>query len=384
MRTGSFIVAALAILAVAASQKICNGVINNSNGPNPITSDVLVPTGATCTINGVNITGSVIVSAGAGLSTIGAARVFGVISATDCGSLFLTGKLAVSGGVIVSKCKQVDVGKQASVGSLSTVDVGSVILQGSVALLSVRGNGNLIVSGGKVMGGGILRQGAIGSTTLCGAMVLGGIKMEQVTGAFNAAASAACAPSDISGTIEIGKGTGDLNVGGGMLLGADLIVFNQIGNVNFFNAHLSDISINTLTGSVKLNGVKADSDAGISGVTKMITVSKSSFDGDFGILNNPGGVTISQNDFTLEDLLLTGNGQVTIKNNANFSFVSTENAGLSVTDNKFITSASISKNTVSTSILRNSFTSLSCADNSGSFTGSSNSVIFGTGQCAAF
>jgi len=372
------------VLAIANSQKICTGVISNGNGPNPITSDVLVPAGSTCTINGVNITGSVFVQQGAGLSTIGKSRVFGVINAIDCGSLFLTGKLSVSGGVSVTKCKQVDVGKQANVGSLTTVDTGSVILQGSVALLSVRGNGNLIISGGKVMGGGILRQGAIGSTTLCGATILGGIKMEAVTGDFNAAASAACGPSDISGTIEIGKGTGSLKVGGGMLLGADLIVFNQKGNVDFFNSHLSDVSIKSVTGFVKLNGIQADSDAGISGVTKTITVTKSSFDGDFGILNNPGGVTITGNEFTLEDLLISGNGFVSIKNNANFSFVATENKGISITDNKFITTASISKNTVSTSILRNSFTSLSCADNAGSFSGAGNSVIFGTGQCAKF
>lgn len=384
MISRAFSLLVFTLVAITQAQKICNGVINNQNGLNPITSDVIVPAGATCTINSVNITGSVFVSQGAGLSTVGKSRIFGVISAANCGSLFLTGNLAVSGGVSVTKCKQVDVGKNANVGGLTTVDVGSTILQGSVAVLNVRGSGSLIVSGGKIMGGGISRQIAVGSTTLCGATVLGGIKLESVTGNFNAAASGACAPSDISGTIEIVKGKGNINVGGGMLLGADLIVNNQVGNIDFFNSHLSDININTLTGFVKLNGVTADSDAGISGVSQSISVTKSSFDGDFGILQNPGSVTINNNDFTKEDLLINNNGFVSIKNNANFSFVATENKGISVTGNKFITTASISKNTGSAIIQRNSFTSLSCADNSGTFVGSGNSVIFGTGQCANF
>lgn len=362
--------------------RVCTGLIGPGGGT--VTEDIIVPTGKVCELNGVDVTGSVIVGTGAGFATSGKMRIFGVVSATNCGTVMLTGNLLVSGGVTISKCKQVDVGPQAAVSSLTTADTSTVILQGMVAILTFRGSGNLVVSGGKILGGGISRSLGKGSTSLCGAKVRGGIKFSQVFGDFSAAASAGCAPSDICGTIEVGKGFGSVKVGGGMLLGADLIVFNQKGNVDVYNSQLSDVSIKGISGLLKLNGVVADSDASISGVKKTVSVSKSAFDGDFGLINNPGTVTIQDNDFTQEDLLISNNGFVNILRNSNFSFTATENKGINVANNKFITTASVSKNTGSTVISGNSFTELTCAGNTGKFSGKGNSVIFSTGQCALF
>ncbi len=374
-----FLFASLSLLlTLGAAQVTCRGVISS---PPLITSDVNVPAGATCTLNGVNVTGSVMVMDGAGLATTGKVRVFGTISGNNCGSFFLAGVLAVSGGVSATKCKMVDVGRRANVGSLMTTDVGQVVVQGSVALLNINGNTALTVNGGSVLGGGISRQNAVGSTTLCGATVLGGIKLQNVEGDFLAAAGRTCPKSDISGTLEFSSTKGTISIGGGMLLGADFIAQIHDGPITLANTHLSDVSISQVEGGLTLRNVIVDSDGTVSMVRGAITVTGSSFDGDFSLIRNPGVVKITKNDFTLEDILITNNGFVSITNNANFSFAASENGGVEVIDNQFITTASINKNQGITRMVGNSFTSLSCTDNN-RVVGSRNSVMFGTGQCA--
>lgn len=366
-----------ALVLSTSAQLVCKGVISS---PPLITSDVKVPAGATCTLQGVNVTGSVTVAANGAVATTGTTRVFGSVSGTKCGSLFLGGKLSVSGGVTATGCKLVDVGPNANVGSLMTSNVNTIVLQGTVALLNIGGNSNLDISGGKVLGGGVSRQNTSGSTTICGATILGGIKLQNVVGNLNAKAKGNCPKSDISGTIELTNVKGNAIVGGGMLLGADFIGTSIQGNVELSDTHLSDVSINSVTGTLSLSNVVADSDATIRNVGKAITVTGSSFDGDFSLTLNKGSVNVVKNDFTLEDILINNNKFVSIRNNANFSFSATENGGIEVLNNQFITTASINKNKGVTRIRNNTFTSLSCADNN-KVAGSINSVMFGTGQC---
>ncbi len=377
MKFGYLISLALLVVAVHAQQE-CTGVISS---PPLITSDVKVPPGATCTLSGVNVTGSVQVSPNAAFATTGKVRVFGSVSGTNCASLVLAGKLAVSGGVTSTGCKLIDVGKNANVGSLMTTNVGSVVLQGTVALLSIGGNTDLVINGGRVLGGGISRQNAKGSTSICGSVVLGGIKLQNVDGGLSAKATATCTKSDISGTIELTNTKGDVKIGGGMLLGADFIATMVDGNVELSNTHLSDVSINDVSGTLGLMNIIADSDATVSNVDQSITVTGSSFDGDFSITRNIGTVNIVKNDFTLEDILITNNNKVSIRNNGNFSFAANENGNIEVLNNQAITTASINKNTGVTTITSNTFETLSCTDNN-QVVGSQNNVMMSTGQCS--
>lgn len=370
--------AALLFLSFASAQQTCTGVLSS---PPLITSDVNVPAGATCTLSGVNVTGSVMLMRNSALATTGTTRVFGTISGTNCGSMFLGGVLAVSGGVSADSCRIVDVGPRANVGSLMTTDVRQVIVQGTVALLNIGGNAALTINGGSVLGGGVSRQNAVGPTSLCGATILGGIKLQNVEGNLLARASRRCPKSDISGTIELSNTKGRVDIGGGMLLGADFIASIHDGPIRLSDTHLSDVSINQVNGPLDLRSVVVDSDATISSVRQSIMVTRSSFDGDFSLTRNPGTVNIARNDFTLEDILITNNGFVSIRNNANFSFAASENGGVEVLNNDFITTASVNKNKGITRIRGNSFTTLSCTDNQ-QVAGAGNSVMFGTGQCS--
>lgn len=384
MRFTIFLVAAALLLCNVQAQLSCSGLLT---APNPVTSDVTVSgAGTACTIFGVNVTGSVTVTGGASLVTSGSVRIFGSVRGEGAdGSISLGGGTVVSGGVSVNGLNSVTVGPNADVGSLMIVGVASTVVNGKTALITTSGAGTLSVFGGSIVGGGLQRKNAEGGTILCGATLTGGISLEAVKGDFSAVASPNCGPSSLSGSIIVGKGTGSVLLSGGMLLGADLIVGEQTGDVQLSNAHLSDVSIGSLSGKLTLINVIADSDGTVSGVKGDVSVSGSKFAGDFTIFGTEGAVTLDNNDFGLEDIGLNGNkGLVTVKNNVNLSFVATENsAGLIVANNK-ITNAMISKNSVQVTITDSSFQSLSCADNSPPPTGAQNSVVISDGQCAGF
>ncbi len=78
----------LTLLVVAVlAQKKYNGVISS---PPLITSDVLVPAGTTCALDGVDVTGSVRVSPNAAVTTTGNVRLLGSATGTDCDSMLAT------------------------------------------------------------------------------------------------------------------------------------------------------------------------------------------------------------------------------------------------------------------------------------------------------
>lgn len=370
-----------ALLHAAHAQMMCKGVVS---APNPITSDVTVSGGA-CTIMGVNVTGSVVVNNGGSLLTSGAVRIFGSINVNNGGSISLGPGTIVSGGVTVFDSEALTIGKAANVGSLKVHNVASTLVSGITALVSTSGPGALTISGGAVNGGGLSRQNAQGSTLLCGAVITGGISLESVQGGLQAVPSATCGASEISGTILVTKGSGDVSITAGMLLGADLIVSEQTGNVMVQDAHLSDITVTNIDGSVTLKSIVADSDGSVTGTSGNLLIKGSSFAGDFSTFGNKGTVTLDGNNFGLEDIAINNNmGKVTVINNVELSFKASENmAGLLIANNQ-ITNAMLTKNKGGTVINNNSFESLDCADNSPSPTGSGNSVIIGKGQCLAF
>ncbi len=156
----------------------------------------------------------------------------------------LGGKLFISVAVSSTGFKLVDVGKNANTGSLMTCDVVMVVLQGIVPLLNVAGTTNLVIDGGRVLGGGINRQNSEGPTSICGAVVRGGILLQNVVGPLNAKVMNTCAKSAIPGTIDLANTKGNVKVGGGILLAAEFINTKVDGNVELSNTQVSDVVIN--------------------------------------------------------------------------------------------------------------------------------------------
>lgn len=344
----------------------------------------MVRGGASCTIIGVAITGSIQVTAGSSLTTVGPVRVFGTITATDSASIDLGGKLTVSGGFSATNVQGfVKVGPNADIGSAMLSNVKTFILQGKTALLSSSGPGDVIINGGAITGGGLRRSMTTGALTLCGATIAGGVSLGQVIGDFTSVATRTCLPSSISGTISVGKGKGDVRIAGGMLTGADVLVSEQEGNIHINNARVSDLSMNNIIGTITLDNIVTDSDGIISGVAGKIILSKSSFGGDLAV-NGNGAVSVTGNNFGNEVVSFSGNkGPVDIVGNTDMSAIVTENTGLTFSNNK-VTTAEISKNLGAPTVQDSSFTSVSCADNTPTLIARRNTATFATGQCAGW
>eukprot|EP00171_Calliarthron_tuberculosum_P012381 IDg12381t1 len=265
---------------------------------------------------------------------------------------------------------------------LLLTNVPSFVLEGTTALLTSSGPGAIVISGGKITGGGLRRSMTEGPLTLCGATIAGGISLLNVNGDLNAVATGTCKPSSLSGTISVSKGSGNVLIAGGMLVGADVLINEQKGNVEVSNARISDLGINLITGSVTMNSVIADSDGLITGVTGPIKVTKSMFSGDFSITGNHA-VTLTGNSFGNDAVSVNRNkGPVTISDNVDFGIVANENTAFTFSNNK-VSVGSITKNLGSVSITGSTFTTVNCVENEG-FVSSGNSATFATGQCSSF
>jgi len=371
------LVPVLALLALSVNaQRVCNGVIDS---PRVITSDVSI-TNAPCVLENVNITGSVTVSNGGSLSTVGVVNVFGSISGNGAGSMYLGGKLWLGGGFMASNSPTVRVGPQVRLGAAMLSKVGTFILQGTAVSVTSTGDGNIIMRGGTILGGGIARSTSKGSISLCGASIRGGISVTGITGHIIAAAGASCAPNRITGTIAVSKSTGDVRVSGSTLTGADLLLNEIVGDIDVRNARLSDLNVGQVTGGVYMDSVVADSDGRFGMISGPIFVTKSRLGGDFSIMGN-NKVTVTGNDFGGESVNILGNkGPVLVTNNKNFIAIMNENTGLTFNNNQ-ASSALISKNLGATSIVNNNARALSCTDNE-QLSGRGNTAVFKFGQCS--
>jgi len=402
------------LVASVHSQATCTGTLSS---PNPITSDVTVPNGASCTLS-TSVSGSVTVGTGSSLTTAGTLTIFGSVSATTSAALNFGGSLMINGGVIIDGANSVSVAPPANVGGLMILNIGTVNVQGTTAMLtvsngtsvtvgpgvstggvmiasvgtttfrgianefSVSGDGNLDFRGGTVSGGGLSRSSGTGGITLCNSTILGGISLTEIVGDLSAVASATCGVSSISGTISAEKGSGDINIIGAELQGTDIIAVEQTGNLDLTNVALSDISVSQLTGSVTIASC-ADSDTTLGAVTGPITISDFKTQGDFGINNAGSSVSITDSNFGNEILNIESVASgITFNNIANFSFVATQNQAISITG---VTAASgeLKGNAGPVVLTGNTFTtSLVCSENTG-LSGSGNTIAFGDGQCAS-
>lgn len=359
----------------------CKGVLNAGN---PVTTDVIVTAGSICTIADVNITGTVFVGSGASLVTSGSVPISGSVLKSGSGSVNLGGSTTVNGGLIASdSAGAITIGSNVNVGSLLVSDVGSLKLEGTSTIVTANGAGDIEINGGSILGGGLNRQSATGSVTLCGATVFGGISLEQVEGDFSME-SVGCAPTSIKGTISVTKGKGSITIAGADTTAVDLVVTEQLGDVSVSNTKLSDISVSQLDGSLSLVSVIADSDGTIESVKSKVLVQGSMFDGDLTVNDLEGDLILDGNNFGLEDLSVVDiSGFITVQNNVEFGIILTKNKGIKFVNNTVV-DAEFNGNKSPVTINDNTFQGLSCVENSG-LTGTGNTVeTAAPGQCAAF
>lgn len=405
MKTWFVIVATLCAFAAADTE--CTGTL----GGNTITNDVVVPEGASCTL-ATSVTGSVSIGKGSSFTSTGDITVNGQITARDAGSVVLGGALKAIGGVEVFGATGFTVSANANGGGVSVLNTPTVNIQGAVSILDVldaatvtiganaspasvfvdqvantnfkgntsslqvSGNGTLVVDGGSITGGGLLRTSGTGDVTVCGGTVQGGIEFSSVTGKLTIVASATCPAASISGTINVAGGAGDIKIADAKMVGADVLVSGRSGNVELINLALSDVGITNLVGSLTMNSM-ADSDTTIDGVSGAISVSGFKTEGDFAILNPGSSVTVKDSDFGLEDVSVKGaGGVVSITNNKNIGLTLEENTQVTVTGNTG-TDVNLSKNGQVT-FNGNTFDSVVCSDNT-AVTGSGNTIGFGDG-----
>lgn len=381
-RFGAVFVALLSAVALLSSaQQVCNGVIEGKI----ITSDVNVVGGA-CTLKNTNITGSVRVTKGGTIETLGKVVINGCLHGFKSGTMTLTGMLTVQGGLsVLESTQEVLVGSGANVGTTSMVAVESFVSSGTLSSLSVTDGVNVGIFGGEVTGGGVFRRGGNGKTEFCGTDVAGGISLDGVTGPLIVQQSSSCPATNIDGSISVARGTGNILLNSGTYVGVDVLVEEHKGTLDAKNVDLSDVSVSNLDGSVKLTNVKADSDVSLGGVTGTVTLMMFTTQGDIK-LDGVNDVVFQNNDFGLEDVALVGTeGSITIKGNKNFSLNIVEAQGPIVFNNNEGINFGFFKNKGSITVNGNTAETITCVDNTVKPTGSGNTIQLNTpGQCSGF
>jgi len=371
----NILIAFVLALHVVQAQVTCSGTLSS---PNPITSDVNVPTGGSCVLR-TNVTGSVTVLSGASFRTAGVVQIFGSLASTGR-FIDLGGNVVVNGGVSIMNANRFVTGPSANIGSISVNDVATFVHRGRATSVSVGGTGNAIVRGGNILGGGLSRSGK-GSILLCGSTISGGISLIENEGGLKAVASGTCAPNTIMGSIGVEKGSGNIEIAGGELTAADVNVIEQTGNVFLGNSQLSDIGINQLTGSLTIRAM-ADSDTTISSVSGPILIENFSAQGDFGINQAGSSVTVRNSAFGFEGVRVNGAvGAVVFSNLRDVSIGASGNPSVTVTGTIARSGEFTSNEKV---VLRNNNFSVSlvCSSNT-NLSGFGNAILFGDGQCAS-
>lgn len=347
-----------------------------------------------CWLENVNITGSVQVGAGAALITTGQVMVSGSITAVGSTEVDVRGVLRVLGGFSAADVGRVHVGPSATMGIVSLSNVAAFKASGSMTSINAMGGGPIVLTGAKVLGGGIVRRGTVGGSaggpaqdlTICGSTVMGGIMMSETTGNLNAVVTAACAPSELTGTVMVDKGTGNIKIVGNAMRAADVIIGEQNGNVLLADAVASDLSITRVSGSVQLIRVLADSDSALSMILGDIMMQGSTLGGDMLMTGNKN-IRLAGNNLGNEMLTITANrGRVVVVNNNGFSGSISENQGVVFTGNT-ARGAFISKNSGPSEISNNKLGlgGLGCDGNVPPPTGGNNTYVAlarPLGQCA--
>jgi hypothetical protein len=326
------------------------------------------------------VQGSVSVSNGGRLTMSGTSQVFGDIQGNGAGVMQLNSG-TVFGAVSLTNSGNLTVGAAANLKGLNTTGSGALTLRGRIESVLATSGGSITITGATIAAGVQVISGLAG-VTVCGANIGGGIFMSTTNGGLSVGIGSSCALNTIAGPVSVSKGTGAVRISNADMLGSDVGVSEQNGNVILTNVALSDAIIENLTGSVTFNGIATDSDSKIFATSGFVDVIASSFEGDFAIIGAQA-VRILSNNFGGEDLnILGGTPQLTINNNINMGVLNVSERGNITFSNNNFSGADFSKNGA-LSVTGNIGASLNCVDNTPAPTGSNNTIASKTGQCAA-
>lgn len=378
--------AALAAFVAAAAAFNCQGTPSRS----VITSDVIVNAGATCILRNVAVTGSVRVRGG-NFVTQGNVRISGSLTAHGRGTIELFGSPTIFGVTSVSAWRGATIiGPNAKLGAVMVADTDVFEARGSMVSLSVQTTKTVRLNGGRVLLGGVNIARSNGDFILCGATISGGIQMLETTGSIIAATKAGCPMSQISGSIFVMKGAGNVRLDNVNITRADLIVTEQKGDVFVRRSQLSDVGISAVTGDITFHTVRTDSDASISGNTGSVRLINGNLKGDMRISGNKGGVTVLDSNFNNEVVAVLGNnGPVNFVRNKDFSIGMNENMGAVTFANNVGRMGTLNNNRKSVTVRGNTLFSLMCVDNAASVSsgapGTRTNTVTGvrSGQCAS-
>eukprot|EP00171_Calliarthron_tuberculosum_P016218 IDg16218t1 len=292
-----------ALLIVGTNAQRCN---SRFSGPRTVRSNLQV-TGV-CFLEDITITGSVTIANGASLTTSGNVTVFGSLFALGSGRITLNGHLRVLGRALFSEMNaKVFVGPHANIGTVSLSNVRRFIARGAMNSINAAGGGLIELRGARILGGGVSRLGGEASSLIvCGATVRGGMTLRGVTGDLIAVAGRGCGASSLTGAVIVSGGVGDVHISGNLMLAADVIISEHVGDVIFSNAGMSDLALSRIKGALSLTGVTTDSDSSITLISGPVHVTDSIFSGDL-IIGNSNAVTLSGNAFGNEFVTITAN-----------------------------------------------------------------------------
>lgn len=364
--------------------------------------DSLVISGGSCTIKGMHVTGSVLVSNGATLTTEGKVLISGKLLAWNSGTIKIGGGTQIRGdvehwntGSTLSVASSANVGSiiamNASVMNSGTFDmygVSTVAIRLSGTAKSIYAKDSAVeVNGGTVLAG--ITMNGESRLRVCKGTVTGGIKVSGSTQEVDIFGSDDCFPTMVSGSVAVTKGNTSVSIFGGTFKHSDLIVSDfadLLSGVTVYNTAFENVNL-MLNGAYQADFdnvvVRGDFSTQIDSAEQIILRNcKIS-----GATTIRGGnqVTLFNNQFgksvvSISQVIV----EAIISNNKYTSMSVLRNAAKVIFSNNFVRAGVLRHNTGGVMIFNNTFDNVQCSGNRPPPMAMSNSVRgTSTGQCAA-
>lgn len=347
-----------------------------------IRDNVLVD-GASCTLSSASVSGSVTVRAGGKLTTVGETTISGSIITENSGDILLSGTTSLQSTLrsVDSPTSTVSIGSGATAPIIELNKSGVLEVFGFVGAILSEESGTLNIDGGTVGGGGITKKKGSGDISLCGATVGGSISLSELSSG-KLLTHSGCGRSTLSGSVLVEKSTVDVNLSEADIPSGDVTIVEVTGDITLQADTVSDVSVKSISGAVRLSGMTTDSDVTLSAISGSLVITGCIFNGDMAV-SGCQSINIADCRFSGEDIAITGNfGTVNFSENKDGDVAFTENKDVVISGND-MNIVRIAKNGV-VSIVGNTIDQLLCDDNSPAPVGSGNIIRSAQGQCMVF
>lgn len=379
MRYFYLLLSASVAFQLCGASAVCSKSISS---PKFIKHDVIVT--GNCELSGVLVFGNVVVKEGGTLVTKGRVVIFGQIKALKSGSITLGCGTVVTRTVSFKESSSsLVISKGVRVGSIVAVNVDAVRISGESRSITAE-NSSVEFQGGAVRGGGVSMKGN-GQLIVCGTRIVGGIDIRKSSGDVRIDGTT-CEQSILVGSMTILESSSDIRIFGGSFIDSDLIITNHTSSssVDVSNANMDNVKISFINGAGSiLDNIVARKGISVEANTQDIIFRNSKV---FGRFLTKGGArcAVFNNKFDGGPLtVIKVNFEVIIENNFNTSLaVFSNKAKVTVSDNE-ARDGELSLNTGGLTIERNKFDAISCSGNDPPPTLSGNTVRqFALDQCS--